>query len=526
MRNYWLVLFFLLSSLSACKKESQEIKEDKKPDLTFDIAQKLNKADSIAVFTTSLQTIKLNEEETAQGITVFAPLNQVNSTAAVSINNKNQSGVLESSLVSPVPENIVKYHIVKGIYKLSDLTDGKILENMAGKELIVNRSLDGRSIFINGIPISGNAVLTNNNAFVYVVKEYFPHLEIIKPVELDEEGYSLALQRIENDIDLLHKNLVVLDGVLSHDVELNELPSVYRSKHRWFSNFSFNSSDALVKQVWESGYKCINYINVIEKQISKINNINQREEKIALLKGLKSYAYLQLLNYYGNIVVAPITFSLDAKLSNTDRQSVIDYINEELDYAIEKLGVPLQNKKLNVTALKVLKARLALLEKKYEIAKNLTQEILSEAQYSLEQPQSIFTMGSKEFIWNNSDHIDANIKSYFYNRDFLPYIRLTEVYLMNAEANYRLANTIQAKESFDVVALRSGRTLAFNLENLQQLWLNEMSREGASFIALVRWGTAIEKLGQYGFTSPKNNLLPIPMFELALNRYLIQNQGY
>ncbi|RRN77293.1 RagB/SusD family nutrient uptake outer membrane protein, partial [Pseudoxanthomonas sp. SGD-10] len=333
-------------------------------------------------------------------------------------------------------------------------------------------------------------------------------------------------QRIEKDIDLLHKNLVVLDGVLSHDVELNELPSVYRSKHRWLSNFFFNSSDALVKQVWESGYKCINYINVIENQISKINSINQREEKIALLKGLKSYAYLQLLNYYGNIVVAPITFSLDAKLSNTDRQSVIDYINEELDYAIEKLGVPLQNKKLNVTALKVLKARLALLEKKYEIAKNLTQEILSEGQYSLEQPQSIFTTGSKEIIWNNSDHMDANIKSYFYNRDFLPYIRLTEVYLMNAEANYRLANTIQAKASFDVVALRSGKTLAFSLENLQQLWLNEMSREGASFIALVRWGIAIEKLGQYGFTSPKNNLLPIPMFELALNRYLIQNQGY
>lgn len=53
-----------------------------------------------------------------------------------------------------------------------------------------------------------------------------------------------------------------------------------------------------------------------------------------------------------------------------------------------------------------------------------------------------------------------------------------------------------------------------------------MRREGSSFVSIIRWDLAYDKLNQFGFKTPKNNLLPIPRSELNLNRNLVQNIGY
>src|SRR3546814_1472169 len=46
----------------------------------------------------------------------------------------------------------------------------------------------------------------------------------------------------------------------------------------------------------------------------------------------------------------------------------------------------------------------------------------------------IFANGSGEFIWNGQSGMSGEFKQFFNNRENCPYLRLTEIYLIRAEA--------------------------------------------------------------------------------------------
>ncbi|UPT70700.1 MAG: RagB/SusD family nutrient uptake outer membrane protein [Flavobacterium sp. JAD_PAG50586_2] len=103
-------------------------------------------------------------------------------------------------------------------------------------------------------------------------------------------------------------------------------------------------------------------------------------------------------------------------------------------------------------------------------------------------------------------------------------IRLADTYLLEAEA---LGGTgTRAQALLDAVRSRVGLpSVAVSLATIKDERRRELAGEGFRWFDLVRWGDAPTKLGGRGFVAGKNEILPIPAFDLQ-GTQLVQNPGY
>ncbi|OQP50741.1 hypothetical protein A4H97_02565 [Niastella yeongjuensis] len=98
----------------------------------------LSQTDSVKTFGASFQSVKFADADVSGGLTVFAPVDYA-------ITSYNPNGRIEAASLTA---DEVKDHVVKGIIKKSDLTNGKKLTTISGKELLV--TVDGGNIMVNG----------------------------------------------------------------------------------------------------------------------------------------------------------------------------------------------------------------------------------------------------------------------------------------------------------------------------------------------------------------------------------------
>lgn len=527
MKKLLIISFLLTTILQACKKDAPNPSgEERRPEVIVkDIAAKLSGADSLSSFTDAFKNLKLTEEDTKEGLTIFAPLNN---KRKVNAPNAGKNTPKSSVKTDSVTASLLKDYIVKGVFKLSDLTNGKILTALSGKKLNVFR--DSSTIRIDDFLLSKNAVFGDANSSVFAITTEIDSIIVIDTISttlLTEETFLQVLKSVENDINISHKNFVVLDGVLSHDAELDSLPNTYKNSgaYREIANFSLNPANAIVTKSWIDAYKIINKLNYLE--VNAPVNLSNKSQKVATIQALRAYAYIQLLSYFGNIALLPKIPNVSNPLSNTDKQGVINFINTELASAMAGLpNVQTDTLLLNKNIAKAIYAKAALLQKDYQKVSQLTEDIINSAVYFLQPVNSVFDNTSKEIIWNNSAGLNKSIKTYFYSRANLPYIRYTEILLMNAEANLVLGNNQKAQSIYAMVLQRSAKFGNISADALQQTWSSEMKREGNSFTNLIRWNTAQAVLVSKGFSSPKNKLLPIPQSEIDLSANFVQNPGY
>jgi len=106
-------------------------------------------------------------------------------------------------------------------------------------------------------------------------------------------------------------------------------------------------------------------------------------------------------------------------------------------------------------------------------------------------------------------------------------IRLADTYLMEAEALVRGGgNASKAQFYLDKVRARVGLpSVPATLDNIYKERRLELATEGHRWFDLVRTGQAGTALASKGFTVGKNEILPIPLAELA-NTKLVQNPLY
>jgi hypothetical protein len=106
-------------------------------------------------------------------------------------------------------------------------------------------------------------------------------------------------------------------------------------------------------------------------------------------------------------------------------------------------------------------------------------------------------------------------------------IRLADTYLMEAEALVQGGgDASRAAALINAVRARVGLApVAATLANIKAERRLELATEGHRWFDLVRWGDAPTVLGFKGFKAGTNELLPIPLTDLAATK-LVQNPGY
>ncbi|UII19900.1 RagB/SusD family nutrient uptake outer membrane protein [Fulvivirga ligni] len=124
-------------------------------------------------------------------------------------------------------------------------------------------------------------------------------------------------------------------------------------------------------------------------------------------------------------------------------------------------------------------------------------------------------------------------------------IRYADVLLMMAEVENELGNIGPAVDYMNEVRERAGmpyygttemNDAGYPVSTKEEVFNAlvherrvELAGEQARFPDLVRWGLAEQELGQFGFSSNKNEVFPIPQAEINSNNALTnadQNQGY
>ncbi|MFO7657987.1 MAG: RagB/SusD family nutrient uptake outer membrane protein, partial [Bacteroidales bacterium] len=106
-------------------------------------------------------------------------------------------------------------------------------------------------------------------------------------------------------------------------------------------------------------------------------------------------------------------------------------------------------------------------------------------------------------------------------------IRMGDVYLMAAEANYFAGNEVVARQYLDSITTRAKITPIASagaqlLEDIKHQRQVELAFEGFRLADLIRWGDAAAVLGSKGFQA-KHALYPIPQKELDLNKNMVQS---
>ncbi len=151
-------------------------------------------------------------------------------------------------------------------------------------------------------------------------------------------------------------------------------------------------------------------------------------------------------------------------------------------------------------------------------------QIINSGKYSLEDNPLPFSSSDRQIIWGFEKGDNPEFNTVFDKGPYVPFIRLTEIYLILAEALLQNQETEAAKTVFNELNYSLGRPLvsSLNPEDIYLLWNSEMATEGSTFLTRRRFNKALPFVDN----NATRILLPVPMPAIIRNPYLTQNPGY
>jgi uncharacterized surface protein with fasciclin (FAS1) repeats len=400
----------------------------------------------------------------------------------------------------------VQQNAVPGDFRFSDLNfDGIINTNDKGVAPI-------RTITVNY-----GAITTERILIGYQVNH------LMKPFTTVEDA-QLSLTTAAKQISIMHKTLVMLDGMMSDDADCTDFSN-------WcaYDQFSFTATDSKITNIWASGYAAISMLNRIILSLPTLTG--DTTSLAAQARGLRAYTYLELATYFGGLPIYS-GMTMPANISRTSLRDTYEFIVNELGIAYATLPVTATVHLLTKGAARTLMARALVANSNYSQARTYGNEVINSGHYSLVDSAQIFANASgSEIVWDLTDGYPAEFSPYFYNRSFCPVSRISELYLIVAEGEIVIDWISQAAEKITLVRNRSGMP-AMSMTNAEEAraalvdtYQREFRREGFRFANLVRWNMAMQVLGNKGYTSSRS-LLPIPMNVIVNNPNMFQNEGY
>lgn len=329
-----------------------------------------------------------------------------------------------------------------------------------------------------------------------------------------------------------------------------------------------------VLKIWQNAYNAVNACNLVIASSEK--------NLVAEAKFLRAYIFTELMRLYAvanktgdelgiPLPLTPTKSYLDnAELSRKTNTEVWVQINKDLADALLLLpetNSPMRATKLTATALL---ARTSMYAGDMREAAKYASEVISSGKYKLEaEPLAIFGQeimseevifavyapaSTKEFLAfrENELYFGKQYLAQFVGRDrrqeyfratatkdvyksmkystlehFIPVIRLAEMYLIRAEANFAVNTSIGSAPLNDINVVRN-RVRASGIgtitkEVIENERLLELDFEGHRLFDLKRYKRNISL--SIAYNAPKL-VLPIPAIELQNNKNMQQNVGY
>ncbi len=165
-----------------------------------------------------------------------------------------------------------------------------------------------------------------------------------------------------------------------------------RTKLVPFTNGTLNGDNSnFLKNTWSYSYKAISRCNTILANIERSkDNLSEElyERYIGDARFVRACQYSRLISLFGDVIYFTKDLDLDEAytLTQTDKETILQHIYEDFDYAIEKLPVTYENNEIRRAtkgAAYGMKARVALFFNDYEIARDAAKECIDLGAYEL-----------------------------------------------------------------------------------------------------------------------------------------------
>lgn len=371
------------------------------------------------------------------------------------------------------------------------------------------------------------------------------------------------------------------------------------STYRDISNQSIISTNEDATRTWTHAYEAINIANTVLASLEVVTDPEERnliEGRALFIRGIMHF---ELVRLYGvpydagtpntSLGVPIVTLAVKSvgdiirDISRSTVSEVYTAVENDLTTAISKLA-----DSDHVYAAQGMLTRVYLQQSKYNLARDLANDIIESGKFSLSSnlqnpfrvknsPEGVFEIqqteqsnaGSsndglatfyssyKNATGGNVGRGDLSVNNAFYNAyaaddkrktemiyngdgqktglftfkwynyfDNIPIVRLTELYLTRAECNQRLGTSIGDTPLNDVNKIRSRA----GISALTTVTVNSILAERDQELAfegyrLHDYKRTKRSIGTYTYSDPKL-VFPIPYREITVNKNLQQNQGY
>lgn len=417
---------------------------------------------------------------------------------------------------------------------------------------------------------------------------------------LAEQTMAGAYARIMSENNLLNGNLTKWAGLYCDDITR----AAVSDRDSGFLQVTLTPAYFSLREVWNKPYQYIFSCNSIlegVRQSGKLSpSLASQIEGEALF--LRAICYFYLVNLFGDVpLVTGTNYSISASMPRTDQSTIYDTIVANLTRAMTLLpatypgtraGSALRIRANSWTA-RALLSRVSLYRQQWQAAATNATAVIQSGLYQLcNKPDSVFKYNSPETLLQlqpitytaESIMFSANqpgiptyeptagllsafeqgdlrksswlpqksgvhvIRKYQQTsgpaREYNVLLRLTELYLIRAEALLRMNNVQEALSDINTVRQHAGLLpLPASDKNTILLALAHERRSvffaelGHRFLDLKRWMQspddndplkimAMHAMRVKPHWNQQKNLWPIPASEISANNLLVQNPGY
>ncbi|WP_298238545.1 RagB/SusD family nutrient uptake outer membrane protein [uncultured Algibacter sp.] len=346
-----------------------------------------------------------------------------------------------------------------------------------------------------------------------------------------------------------------------------------------------------VQSIWENSYRTIYQANVFLEKVSGRTDIDitLRDQFLGEAKFLRALCYFQLVNYYGAVPLATTSDAItNANLSRTADTEVWDFIQSELEASIGLLPTSIDahdssRSRATSAAAQGLLARVHLYRQNWQDAITMATAVINNPEYSIDLPvpgdfislydddvpETVFELFMGEFgnfvsdillgsAWDDPQLflrdkfvnsfeagdlrgdafvVPAADGNFAYNKfdndsglndDRQKIIRLSEMYLIRAEASLQLPSPDLTTATDDINEIRNRAGLADTAATTKQDLLDavaqeryiELAFEGHRWFDLIRTGKLDEVMSAEkpdDWNLADDRYMPIPDAEIGVN---------